>query len=160
MTPAETRTRILADAARRIDRAQRCHPHALALASAAARQYALPYWTAADSRQEDRRERNSFTQATRTFRGMTDWRQTRGQSREARIRAGLRRARYFSLAALVIPRILWHPANRGAYLVVPPPANYYPEPARLANAAGAAVAKEAHREAWITHRERRGTAAA
>lgn len=98
MTPAENRTAILADAARRIDRAQRCHPHALALAVAAARQHALPYWTAGDLRREDRRERNSFTQATRTFRGMTDWRQTRGQSREARIRAGLRRSWHFHQA--------------------------------------------------------------
>ena len=102
MTPAETRSAILVDAARRIDRVQRCHPHALTLAAAAARQYALPYWTPGDLRRDGRRERNSFTQATRTFRTMTDWRQTRGQSREARIRAGLVRSDHFSAVAVGI----------------------------------------------------------
>lgn len=80
------------------ERAQAIGEVAHAYVVAAATQYALPYFTSAGLRAQNRRERNTFTQATHTFRGMTDWYQTRGQSREARLRAGLRRSWHFHRA--------------------------------------------------------------
>lgn len=139
MTPADTRSTILAEASRHLDRLARQvdhewptlryrmtqHPRAVAhgrgtpppgftldegsaraqaigdaamsYATAAARQRALPYYLHADERAEVRRECNSFTQATRLG-PMTDWHQHRGQSADARIRAGLIRAQHFARA--------------------------------------------------------------
>ena len=90
MTPAERRSLMFSAASRKLDRQTRgIHPHAVAYASAAARQGALPYFTEWDYRREDRRERNTFTQATRTFRTQTDWKQARGQNIAARTRAAV-----------------------------------------------------------------------